>query len=203
MQMNNINPEEDFESFYIEHCLGRDEVTGDSNCEITGSLMDLIGDPNKPDDIAILNSVNRHTVQAEMKLSVRGDFACIDLIWNSALDPDLRLFWYLLEDYGKKADSVFDYNNPEESKPLLTFMVFSREYLEHGYVTFSNPIFWGLLPEVFGDKASKGIRLFVSLETMTFTKTDPEEVEQMLVDETANATRRNNVIYTENERRYS
>lgn len=201
--MDNLNEQTDFETTYMESCFGRDEVTNYANCEISGSLMELVGDVSNPDDVSIISNISRHTVQAEFKLSTRGDFACIDLVWSSALDPDLRLFWYLLEDYGKKADSVLDYNNPNEAKPLLTFMIFSNEYMDRGYLTFSNPIFWGLLPEVFGDKASKGIRLFISMDTITFTETDPEIAQQIIHDESANANRRENVIYSENERSYS
>jgi hypothetical protein len=188
----------DSETQYIESCFGKNPESGLPNCEIMCTLSSFIGNIENPDNIEIVEETSRHTVQAEFSLSARDAFASVDLTWSSALDPDLRLFWNHLEQYGRKLDSVQDFSNPDEVKPIMYFTILSVDYMEKGYLTIINPLFWALIPEYVGGEACNKIRMFVSLENFAFTKMDEQEMQEIIDKKTAEATRSSHVIYTEN-----
>lgn len=190
-----MNEKVDFDYKYIMSCLGLDE-DGDNRCEITASILEFDENSNTAAPVSI-----RSTANAELNVSPRGNYTSVDITWPSAYDPELTMFWNLLEDYGKKVDSVHDFDDSNEIKPLLQILIISKEMSAEGYFEFWNPEFWALIPVTPGSKDIKKIRLMVPTSTFVVTQNEnAEEVKELDKKIQADAARRHNTIMTERNR---
>lgn len=178
-------------------CFGRNKL-GEANVEISSSLLNYTGDDT---DEAKSNEFNyeeistRFSRQGEFLFEARDGLAQVDIKYKSNMDPEFRLLWQQLEDYGKR---LSDYNltdEPEDGYPLLFYTVVPDEYSDKYYISLTNPFMWVLQPESPDEEKCKILRLFFKSENIDI-KEIPEAVDVTQAE--AEAARTYNVIYTEN-----
>lgn len=180
----------------ILSCFGRNEL-GDANAEISASLLVYSGDDSEEErenEFNYKEIASRFTKHGEFYLEAHNGVVQIDIKFRSNMDPEMRLIWKLLEDFGKKMSECI-IKDIENEIPLCSLLVVPDEYSDSYFISLSNPMLWFLQPESPEDEACKIIRIFFDSANVE-VKEVPNDID--LIKAQAEASRPYNVIYTEN-----
>lgn len=182
---------------FLISCFGRNPLTGKSNVEISCDLVIYNGDSENESDLT--NEMNFESVgmcltqNAEFDFENRNNIVQVNLKFNSHVDPEMKLFWDKLKQYGKLSSNrtVFQ----AKGFPVLIFTVVSDKYCDTHFMRFSNPFLWFLQPEEPNDEHNKIISMFFYEDSFSINKIDDT---YDLKEAKAESSRTYNVIYNEN-----
>ena len=98
------------------------------------------------------NVANYETIKDRMiynpiiDIQPRPSIVSIRLKFKSAVDPELKLMWSILNDYGEKISLL----NDKENDCFLSMSFMPNDYAGQVMVTAVNPLSWTLEPEIVG-----------------------------------------------------
>lgn len=169
------------------------DSAGNAKCGVSCAI-ELLKNGKAPDypieDIAkhLIEVGSRYTREAVVDIACLGEFLQVTLIFKSSFHPELRMFWNELETYGQM--SVEDNND----LPMFKLAVMPEAEYERGYIEFSNPIYFTLMPHEVGNDKCDSIRLlFKQDDVMAWAL--PEDV--TLLEEAAAVDRTYKVLREE------
>lgn len=175
-------------------CFGRNEL-GEANSEISATVLMYNGDESeeaKTNELNYTEIASRFTKHGEFYLEAHDGVVQVDIKFRSNMDPEMRLFWKALCDYGKRLN---DYVLKNTAIPLMSMIVSPDEYSSEYYVSLSNPMLWFLQPESPENETCNIIRIFFDSSNVEINKVSADID---LTKAEAEASRIYNVIYTKN-----
>lgn len=184
------------EKEFLLACFGRNEM-GEANVEASCTLVEYTGDPGNKEQMKdakfFKEIISRFTKQGEFYFEARDGMVQIDFTFRSNTDPELRLFWEALKEYGKRLNASL--MGESEKVPMLIFNVVPDKYITSYYLTFSNPIIWVLQPESPDNEGKFNIlRMFFKSDSFNI-EAIPEDID--VAKAQAETARAYNVKYTE------
>lgn len=116
---------------------------------------------------------NKHTSLSEhisykpkIEIKTNGEFVILDLIFNSALDPELGILFSHLEKFGKEVTKIL---TEHLEKTALSSLVVTPTYYDGEYFfSLVNPIFWCKMPSDNTRADANMIRLLYKQDSMFF-----------------------------------
>lgn len=119
------------------------------------------------DDVSV-NSFHNPTVNIER----RGNYIQTDLAFDASADPELRMLWNGLEEYGKLANEV---NEHSTEVPFCSLTIVPIALDGMFYTMAINPIFWSLHSSIVGGKADT-IRILFEAGDFMFYETEGMDI---------------------------
>lgn len=159
------------------------------------ALAEFVGDDiSKADNPDLYRDISSRIISnAQTGIEPHDEFTFVTMKFKSALDPELKLIWSLLQNYGRLDSSL------NREKPV----VFSLSMVPNGYagdvmLVFSNPVIWTLEPEVVGIAANNIVKMV--FPTDRFCIADGEDLEDIDIDAAEAEVRREMAVVRQENR---
>ena len=157
----------------IKSCQGLEN--GNPRCAELSMILNFTGktkeDMSKEEMYEEINS--RNIRNAEIKISPRKSIVQIDFKFKTALDPELRLFWNQLEEYGDLITDSMD----SDKQPVCLINFMPDRYIGRFVLTAINPIYWTLQPEVVGIDTLNIIRVIFPALNFEISEFEEDDVD--------------------------
>lgn len=128
----------------IRACMSEDEAVATNYFELSEFEGESVEDRKNPEKYKVISE--RMIYNALVEIEPRNEIVSIRLKFKSAVDPELRLIWSLLKDFGKRSSLL----NENQKQQMLSLSIMPNDYAGQVMVMAMNPILWTLEPETVG-----------------------------------------------------
>lgn len=155
------------------------------------SIVDFFGNPTDSSQLEnpvfYRENLSRSTSKPEVVVSLLPNgFVSVDLIFISASDPELKLFYKELETF--KVNYTDSMKEDIGCIPIAEFAFMPDTQLGLSYLSLSNPIFFCIMPQNIGDVSNNVLRILFMAKDMDIIELDSKDREGIL-EETAYSKR--------------
>lgn len=128
----------------IRACMSAEEPVATNYFELSEFEGETIEDRKDAEKYKTISE--RMIYNALVEIEPRNEIVSVRLKFKSAVDPELRLIWALLQEFGKRSSLL----NENAKQQMLSLSVMPNDYAGQVMVMAVNPILWTLEPETVG-----------------------------------------------------
>lgn len=161
----------------LKSCIGLNE-DGESKCTMISELLSFKGKTKEDfDKEDFYEEISKRTIRKpEYMFYPCGDFVQVVLKFKSALDPELKLLWSQLEEYGRlNVQKEIE----ENGMPVFSMNIMPDEYIGKYMITLNGPGFWFLQPEVFGTQILNVLKIVFPIDNVNIVKLEDIDLDKV------------------------
>ena len=179
----------------INDCCGLDE-DGNSKATIAMSLVEFNGDVQNVEQLGnqdFYDEISSRVIaNAEISIFPRREVVEVDLKFKTALAPELRFAYNLLDNFGKLTTA-----KGNMKVTMLGMVIVPEKYDGKYVVSLENPLYWSLEPDVVGTQNNNKIRIIFSIDNLFSVDNSDEITNEEIEKMKAEASRTQLVEYKE------